>query len=151
MCIRDRASRSFRSSKLRLRGAPDHRNCRRNQGSELEIPETGNEIKILSLRGASPELQILDNVDEIEVRRLRGASDPRSCGVNRSSEASRSPRSPNMLMMSMFGGLAEFQVGHSMQTREQGRGIQPRVSEALRYSRARPNIPAPRPSQDMQK
>ena len=61
---------------LWFRGAPDPRNGRRNQGSELEFLQTVDEIEILSLRGASPELQILDNVDEIEIRRLRGASDP---------------------------------------------------------------------------
>ena len=56
---------------LRLRGAPDPRNCRRNQGSEASRSSRSG-----TPRGHASEMGgfSLEVLDEIELRKLRGAT-----------------------------------------------------------------------------
>ena len=58
---------------LRLRGAPDPRNCGRNRGSEVPRTSKSSELSTKSRSRGLAEPQVIENVDDIEIRRPRGA------------------------------------------------------------------------------
>ena len=124
---------------LRLGGAPDPRNCRRNQGSEASRSSRSSELSTKSRFRGLAELQVIENVDDIELRRPRGApsralnadTGARRGALASISEESRSSKSSKTLTKSTFGGFEELQVGNSTRTRERDGGLQPPIERLV--------------------
>ena len=124
---------------LRLGGAPDPRNCRRNQGSEASRSSRSSELSTKSRFRGLAELQVIENIDDIELRRPRGApsrafhadTGARRGALASISEESRSSKSSKTLTKSRFGGFEEFQVGNSTRTRERDGGLQPPIGRLV--------------------
>ena len=124
---------------LRLGGAPDPRNCRRNQGSEASRSSRSSELSTKSRFRGLAELQVIENIDDIELRRPRGApsrafhadTGARRGALASISEESRSSKSSKTLTKSTFGGFEELQVGNSTRTRERDGGLQPPIERLV--------------------
>ena len=90
---------------LRLRGAPDLRNCRRNRGSAASRSSRSSKMSTKSEFRGLAELQVIEKVDDIELRRPRGApsralnadTGARWGALASTSEESRSSRSSKNL------------------------------------------------------
>ena len=124
---------------LRLRAAPDPRNCQRNRASEASRSSRSSKLSMKSRFRGLAELQVIENVDDIELRRPRGApsralnadTGARWGALASISKESRSSRSSKISTKATFGGFEELQVGNSTRTRERDGGLQPPIERLV--------------------